>query len=149
MRSGGNALPNVNADWYARRPLGFEPEAVRAEFSRLKMDVESSLGNEHPAGAILLRMFREYSLTVRMLENRGKPDFGKISRELCGSTEDSPHPDEPPLGELGRKIEEALDRIDAFAMAEDPDDVDDIPGVETAVILHLAKMLRIPSSLNQ
>ncbi len=68
--SGCRELPPVDADYYQRRPLGFDPAQKRREFQELERDVRRQLGNYNAVGGILCRMCREYETVVRMLEVR-------------------------------------------------------------------------------
>ena len=135
LARGGKQMPKVNRDWYRSRPLGFEPKSLTDEFEKLERDIRRSLGEAHPASAVLLRMCREYGIVVRMLMHRGDPGFGEHSRTLFGSSADELYPGEPSLAEFGQQIRQALVRIEPCLRIDDPDDIDNIPGTEAAVIL--------------
>ena len=110
--SGCRELPPVDADYYQRRPLGFDPAQKRQEFQELERDVRRQLGNYNAVGGILCRMCREYETVVRMLEVRGQPEFSRISQQLYGSTRDAFHAGDPTLAELGLMMSDTLDNID-------------------------------------
>ena len=135
LANGGKRLPQVDRDWYRTRPLGFEPDSIIEAFEKLERDIGRSLGKTHPAGTILLRMCREYRAVLRMLAHRGEPEFGQHSRALFGSSADALYPGELSLAEFGRQIRQALARIEPCLKLDDPDDIDNIPGPEAAVIL--------------
>jgi hypothetical protein len=86
--------PRVDADWYAARPLGFDPVA-----------------------GILVRMCEKYATVVRMLEARGTPEFTRLSRSLYGSANDALHAGDPTLAELGVLMSEALANLGAGGFA--------------------------------
>ena len=75
------ALPEVTADYYAQRPLGFDPAERRQIFQDIERDITRQLGSFNPVGQIMRRMCREYRMVIRMLEARGTQDFGLISQE--------------------------------------------------------------------
>jgi len=135
MRSAGKEMPKVDHTWYQARALGFDAHAVSSEFTQLEKDVSLVLGPNHPAGAILLRMCGEYKIVIEMLQHRGKPEFGRYSRELFGSSQDTLGSGDPSLADFGRKIKAALARIEPCLRTDDPDDVASISGKEAAVIL--------------
>lgn len=104
-------LPPVTLDYYANRPLGFDPEEKRRQFQDLVQDIQRLLGQFNPIGVILRRMCREYEMVVYMLEGRGKPEFSRIARELFGSASDAFHAGDPSLADLGDLMGEALQNI--------------------------------------
>jgi len=109
---GAKELPDVGPEYYAKRPLAFDPEAKRQEFQELAQEVHRKLGQFSPVGTILRRMCREYELVVRMLEVRGKPEFSRLSRELYGSAHDVFHAGEPSIADFADTLMEALFNID-------------------------------------
>lgn len=113
-------LPDVNAEYYQRIPLQFDPEQKIAEFYQVERDVKRHLGQYSPIGHIMLRMCREYREVVRMLCARGTPEFSEISQELYGSSEDAFYLGAPTLRDLAKAISETLTKIDdKFDPAED------------------------------
>jgi uncharacterized protein (TIGR02421 family) len=116
--AGAGVQPPVDTDYYARRPLGFDPVEKRREFQELERDVNRQLGQFSPVGAIMRRMCREYETVVRMLESRGRPEFSRLSQELYGSAGDVFHAGEPTLADFGVMMSEALTNIDRSAVLE-------------------------------
>ena len=55
------ALPEVTADYYAQRPLGFDPAERRQIFQDIERDITRQLGSFNPVGQIMRRMCREYA----------------------------------------------------------------------------------------
>lgn len=125
IAGGCRSLPNIGPEWYAaRRPLGFDPERKRGEFSDLERDIVRRLGQMSPLGAIMRRTCREYRSVVDMLEARGTRDFGRRSQELYGSAADAFHAGEPTLAELGEMMEGTLGRVSASdEIREEPRDI--------------------------
>lgn len=79
--------PKIDAETYTRTPLGFNPEAVIAQFRALIADIENELGDD-AIGKILATTASQYIDTVHMLEQRGTPGFYTYSRSLYGSPKD-------------------------------------------------------------
>jgi len=135
--SGCQEQPRVDRDYYASRPLGFDPATKRAEFQDLERDVRRTLGNFNPVGVILCRMCREYEAVVRMLEARGTPEFSRISQQLYGSAHDAFHAGDPTISQLGVMMSSSLDHIDrSVHLAEEEKNLD----AETAVQLLQARL---------
>src|SRR5262249_21649554 len=109
--SGCRRLPPVTRDFYSRRPLPFDPNHKRQELLGLQRDVRRQLGEDHPAGRIMLRMCEEYREVVDLLVYRGTPRFNVISEQLYGSASDSFPAGGSSLADLGRVMSDALDDL--------------------------------------
>lgn len=131
--SGCSELPPVDADYYAGRPLAFEPEVKLEEFHQLERDIHRSLGSFSPVGGIMRRMCQEYGLVVRMLERRGRPEFSHLSQQLYGSPSDVFHAGEPTLADLGTMITEVLENVDRSLILQA--EQKDISGEEAVALL--------------
>jgi uncharacterized protein (TIGR02421 family) len=101
-------LPPVTRDYYATRPLPFDPDRKREEFRDLERDVRHRLGESHAAGRIMVRMCQEYREVIDLLACRGRRDFGTISVRLYGSSAERFHTGEPTLADLGRQMGSVL-----------------------------------------
>jgi uncharacterized protein (TIGR02421 family) len=102
--SGCRRLPPVTRDYYASRPLPFDPGIKREELRQLQRDLRRRLGAGHPAGRIMARMCAEYRRVIDLLESRGTRRFGKIAAELYGSAAECAPDGEPALRDLGRRM---------------------------------------------
>ncbi|HDZ56095.1 MAG TPA: flavohemoglobin expression-modulating QEGLA motif protein [Pseudomonas xinjiangensis] len=111
FRSNCQSLPQVGPDYYAQRPLGFDPGERRQVFQDIERDITRQLGTFNPVGQIMRRMCREYRMVIRMLEGRGTPEMGLISQELYGSASDAFHAGDPTLTDLGITLSESLANI--------------------------------------
>lgn len=131
--AGENELPEVDVDYYARRDLGFDPDAKRQELLDLELEVRRKLGQYSPAGTIMRRMCREYGEVVQMLAARGTPTFSLLARELYGSPADAFHAGEPTLADFGVMMTEALGEIDRSGHLEP--ESRDIPADQAVDIL--------------
>lgn len=112
FQSGCKAQPPVDAAYYDAHPLGFDPEAKRAEFQFIEHEIQRRLGQFNPVGMIMRRMCREYETVVRLLQARGRPEFTRLSQELYGSATDVFHAGDPTLADLGAMMSDALLNID-------------------------------------
>lgn len=104
MASGGRELPAVNADFYQRQKLGFEPDQVYRDLADLKSDVRRQLGRGDALGRILSSTIEQYQVVVELLRHRGRPEFGDFSRELYGSAHDKIRGDRKTLRQLGERL---------------------------------------------
>jgi uncharacterized protein (TIGR02421 family) len=85
--AGGQKPPPVTPDYYARRPLPFDPSHKRDQLNAIARDVRKRLGTADAPGRILVRMCAEYMAVVEMIAARGTPKFVALSRQLYGTTQ--------------------------------------------------------------
>lgn len=97
-------LPPVDRDYYLRNPLNFDPMTKIAELTSLSKQVEQRLGKNDPLGNILAETIDQYLTVIRMVENRGNPEFLNASRELYGSARDHLRGDNLTLIEMGQRL---------------------------------------------
>src|SRR5882724_8776068 len=74
-------LPRVDADYYKRSPLAFDPADARALFRDIQRDVAAQLGRANPAGQLMHRMCDEYLAVIELLAARGT----RVRRDLEAS----------------------------------------------------------------
>ncbi len=110
--------PPVDRAYYARRPLGFEPDEVRARLTGIEADLGRTLGPTHPAARLMTQMCTEYRLVLDMLEARGTPRFAALAGGLYGRSSDPFHTDGPSVADLGILLNDALISIDAGMFLE-------------------------------
>jgi uncharacterized protein (TIGR02421 family) len=125
--AGAKQLPPVTADYYAARPLPFDPDAKRQELRGIERDVIRRLGKYNPAGQIMTRMCAEYREVIDLLVHRGTPQFSAASERLYGSAADSFHAGDPTLADLGRVMAGILDNL-----AQDGVIADEAPSLSAA-----------------
>ena len=101
-------LPLVNDEYYKTINLSFDPQAKIAEFFDLEQEIRRRLGQYNSVGEILQRMCREYREVIHMIIGRGTSEFGRISKELYGSSIDALYAGQPSLNDLANMISEAL-----------------------------------------
>ncbi|MGE3919401.1 MAG: flavohemoglobin expression-modulating QEGLA motif protein [Gammaproteobacteria bacterium] len=104
-------LPAVDADYYRKLPLPFDPEEKIAEFYDIERDIHRKLGQFSGVSNIMLRMCREYRESVRMLRVRGSHEFSKISQGLYGSSTDAFYAGAPSLNDLAVLLSTTLSNI--------------------------------------
>ncbi|MBX3262635.1 MAG: DUF1704 domain-containing protein [Labilithrix sp.] len=105
-------LPKVDAEYYDRSPLGYDPSAKVAVFEEIARDVDRELGEADAIGAILARTALEYRDVARMLAARSTPVFYAYSRKLYGSPKDKFPDGIATLRDLGHVLYEILTNID-------------------------------------
>lgn len=103
-------LPKVN---YDDNPLGYDPDQKVAEFQGIMDDLTRELGTDDPLVRILIHSCREYQSLVRMLQNRGKPEFYEISRKLYGSPQDHFFGSNSTVKDLGVHLYNILSQVQA------------------------------------
>ena len=127
-------LPCVDADFYKGRPLGFDPEKIKETFAEIQKTIKNELSLKDPAAKMMNQMCQEYQLVADMLKNRGTPLFGKISKKLYGSAEESLYKTEPSLADLCDVMKESFTNLKSrISVSEEEKNID----AKTAV-----KMLR-------
>ena len=102
--SQGRELPALDADFYQRQPLAFDPQQMRQKLTGLKAEVRRQLGRGDALGKILAATIEQYQLVIDLLQARGTGDFGKVSRELYGSASDNLRGDRKSLRQLGERL---------------------------------------------
>jgi uncharacterized protein (TIGR02421 family) len=84
LAHGGREPPAVTADYYHRKPLGFDPAAKCQELRAIERDALRRLGREDPVGRLLRRRCCQCRAAVELLTRRGTPAFSQLSRESYG-----------------------------------------------------------------
>jgi uncharacterized protein (TIGR02421 family) len=111
FEKGGRELPPVTADYYASRPLPFDPEQKLHELHMIERDIRRQLGEFNAPGQIMSRMCQEYREVVFLLTHRGSRAFAEASERLYGSASDSFHAGDPNLADLGHMMSDILDNL--------------------------------------
>jgi uncharacterized protein (TIGR02421 family) len=109
--AGTRELPPIDADYYHRRPIPFDPEDKRAELRAIERDVRRQLGNYNPAGKIIVRTCEEFREVIDLLVNRGTPQFAVLAERLYGGSRDCFHAGNPTLAELARAMSSNLENL--------------------------------------
>lgn len=114
----GGSLPAVNAAYYEKHPLPFDPEAKKEEFRAILRDAENQLGEYSPATRLIKRKCEEYIQTVHMLKHRGTPIFSELSKALYGSPDDVFYTAGPRLSDMGSILFNTLTALDVQLQSE-------------------------------
>ncbi len=109
--AGCRELPAVTRDYYATRPLPFDPEQKLHEFHAIERDIRRQLGEFNAPGQIMAGRCQEYREVVRLLTLRGTRAFAETSERLYGSASDSFHAGDPNLADLGHMMSDILDNV--------------------------------------
>jgi uncharacterized protein (TIGR02421 family) len=107
--------PRVDAAYYERVELGFDPRSKTEEFEEIAHDVDRDLGERDAIGQILMTTALEYRDVVRMLSARGTADFYAWSRRLYGSPKDKFPDGRSTVRDLGRLLYGLLTNVDEWS----------------------------------
>jgi uncharacterized protein (TIGR02421 family) len=111
-------LPHVDAAYYERVPLSFDPTDARGAFRDIQRDIAAQLGRANPAGQLMHRMCDEYLDVIDLVAARGTARFGELSKHLYGSASDAFHAGGPSLTDLSASLDLALRAIDESAFLD-------------------------------
>ncbi|EKT4486418.1 MULTISPECIES: flavohemoglobin expression-modulating QEGLA motif protein [Shewanella] len=104
LESNCKQLPAIDAEFYQRLPLPFDPDKTRQELTELRLQTRKRLGRYDKLGKILIANIEQYLQVIDMLQHRGKADFGEFSRRLYGSANHKLHGDRHNLRQLGDRL---------------------------------------------
>lgn len=113
-------LPKLDASYYEKVELGYEPRAKAEEFESIAHDIEQTLGDGDAIGKVMLTTALEYRDVVHMLSARGTPAFHAWSRKLYGSPKDKFPDGKSTVRELGQLLYGLLTGVDEWASALGP-----------------------------
>ncbi len=112
VRSKYREMPKIDAAYYERFDLGFDPRAKAEEFEAIARDIDRELGETDAIGQIMTTTALEYRDVVRMLATRGTPSFYAFSRKLYGSPKDKFPDGRSSVRDLGHLLYEILTNVD-------------------------------------
>jgi uncharacterized protein (TIGR02421 family) len=116
--SGCREQPAVDADWYARRDLGFDLDAARQHFLDIELSIGASLGTTSTLAQLLKRTCEQYRLTLDLLDARGTAGFGPLAAQLYGTTDDVFHAGGPTVADLAGQFRAALSWVSELPIDE-------------------------------
>ncbi len=126
--------PSVDASYYEREKLSYNPAELRMALRDLGSEAHSRLGGDSPAAQLLGRSCRGYRLALSMIEARGTEAFGRYSAELYGTPHEVFHPGGPTVSDLADSIAMTLDRVEGPEVSTTDADVI-LSGAEAVVEL--------------
>jgi uncharacterized protein (TIGR02421 family) len=115
LRGKSREMPKIDAAYYARADLGFDPKAKVEEFETIARDLDRELGESDAIGHILMTTALEYRDVVRMLSARGTPAFYAWSRKLYGSPKDKFPDGRSTVRDLGQLLYGILTNVDEWS----------------------------------
>ena len=114
-------LPKVDAAYYEKVDLGFDPKAKSEEFEEIVRDVEREVGVDDAIGGILRATALEYRDVARMLASRGTPLYYGFSRRLYGSPKDKFPDGKSTVRDLGHVLYQILTKADEGVLGATPE----------------------------
>ncbi|HZU85263.1 MAG TPA: flavohemoglobin expression-modulating QEGLA motif protein [Polyangiaceae bacterium] len=110
-------LPKVDAGYYERVELGFDPRGKAEEFEQIARDIDREVGERDAVGQIMMTTALEYRDVVSMLAARGTPAFYAWSRKLYGSPKDMFPDGRSSVRDLGQLLYGILTNVDEWSGA--------------------------------
>jgi uncharacterized protein (TIGR02421 family) len=114
LKSKQRELPKIDAEYYGRIDLGFDPKDKLGEFEQIARDIDRELGESDAIGQIMMTTALEYGDVVRMLAARGTPSFYAWSRKLYGSPKDKFPDGHTTVRALGQRLYGLLTGLDVW-----------------------------------
>jgi hypothetical protein len=108
-------MPAIDATYYAKVDLGFDPRQKEEEFEEIARDVDRDIGGADEIGKIMTATALEYRDVVRMLTARGTPAFYDCSRKLYGSPKDTFPDGRSTVRDLGQLLYGLLTNVDEWS----------------------------------
>ncbi|MDD4974049.1 MAG: flavohemoglobin expression-modulating QEGLA motif protein [Bacteriovorax sp.] len=108
-------MPKID---YRDHPLKYDPDKKLQEFRELRLKITKELGSNDPLGAILIRNCLQYEDVVRMLVNRGKPEFYDYSKKLYGGPTELMNDGKTKLSDLASIMNTLLDSLHESQLGE-------------------------------
>lgn len=118
LRKKGKELPDVDSEYYRKRPLPFDPTTKIEEFRTILRDTQNQLGQYSAETRLIKRQCDEYIRAVQMLAARGTPLFSELSMELYGSPSDVFYAGGPKLSLMGSLLFDVLTALDVQLQSE-------------------------------
>lgn len=125
--------PRIDADWYQRIDLGFDPVARGRDFQDLADAVRRELGADDALARILRATCLEYRDVCAMLMVRGTPEFYDYSRRLYGSPKDTFPDGHTSVREIAHTLYNLLNSLDEPTLGLPPPR--DLDGAQVVDIL--------------
>lgn len=111
-------LPKIDADYYRKEALGYDPQVKLAELAEIAKDVQLTLGEKDELGRLLVTICEQYMDVVNMLLGRGTRDFWNYSKKLYGSPKDRFHDEANSIRELGELMYQILNGLGDTALGQ-------------------------------
>lgn len=115
LRTRQREMPKIDAAYYERVDLGFDPREKVAEFEEIAREIDRDIGERDAIGQIMMTTALEYRDVVHMLAARGTPTFYAWSRKLYGSPKDKFPDGRSTVRDLGRLLYGLLTNVDEWS----------------------------------
>ena len=126
------SLPKLDAEYYSKIELGFDPTLKLGELADIATDIETSLGSSDQLGRLMKTITEQYMDVVHLLLNRGTLKFGEYSRKLYGSPKDTFFEDKNTICDLGQVLYSILGKIEDSVLGQEyPENISADEAVQT------------------
>jgi uncharacterized protein (TIGR02421 family) len=115
LKSKQREMPRIDAAYYAKVELGFDPREKEMEFEGIARDIDRDVGEKDAIGRIMVATALEYRDVVRLLVARGTPAFYAWSRRLYGSPKDKFPDGRSTVRDLGQVLYGLLTNVDEWS----------------------------------
>ncbi len=117
LKSKQREMPKIDAAYYEKVDLGFDPREKEEEFEDIARDVDRDKREKDAIGRIMIATALEYRDVVRLLAARGTPTFYAWSRKLYGSPKDKFPDGRSTVRDLGQLLYGLLTNVDEWSMS--------------------------------
>lgn len=112
-------MPLVGPEYYAKIPLGFDPQQKATEFDEIAQAIQSEISDD-PVGQLLLETVEQYRKIVDMLERRGTHRFHELSASLYGSPKDKLDESRTTVRDVALEMYDILTMLDDDVLGAEP-----------------------------
>lgn len=117
VNGGCRDLPKVDAQYYQKRPLGYDPRTVTRQFEEIFNLIRRHFDSQDPLAELLNETTEQYLQLLQLLENRGNKEFYQISKKLYGSPQDHFYEDTNTILSLSQILSNILSNLDDAEVA--------------------------------
>lgn len=115
------SMPSLKAADYDQIRIGFHPELKIRTFKDIIEQIKVKLGKKDRLGKLLITTCQNYIDACHLLQARGTKNFGKISKKLYGSSNDTFMDDQCTVKDLGNLLTDILSLIEIEYFEHDTD----------------------------
>ena len=108
LKTNFKELPQIDSNYYADKPLKYDPDKKIDEFKQLIQKIKLELPAEDEIRKMMIRNCLEYIDVISMLKSRGTKDFYRYSKELYGSPSELLSDNKTKLSDLALTLDKIL-----------------------------------------
>lgn len=108
LRTNFKELPKIDSNYYADKPLKYDPDKKIDEFKQLIQKIKLELPAEDEIRKMMIRNCLEYIDVISMLKSRGTKEFYRYSKELYGSPSELLSDNKTKLSDLALTLDKIL-----------------------------------------